>query len=100
MQADLKKSLTQLVEDIRRSYQIGDFLIVSTKVDKHVGFFAGVKDVPTPRILLAGSIRGYFHPWLGKELDVIHTVRLYDVQGIKATTSKTNPDLRLEQRKK
>jgi len=75
-------------------------MIVDTKVDKHIGFFAGVKEIPTPRLLLAGSIRGYFHPWLGKELDVIHAVRLFDVENIKATPAKTNPDLRLEARKK
>ena len=100
MQAELKRSIRRLLEDIRRAYQIGDFMIVDTKVDKHVGFYAGVREIPTPRLLLAGSIRGYFRPFIGKEMDIIHTVDLYSIQNIKATSAKTNPDIRLEDRKK
>jgi len=94
--AQFQKNLLDICADIRSSYQVGDFLVVSTQSDKHVGFFVGVREVPYPSLLLAGVTRASGLPRIGKEFDVIHRVLVSTIRSVRASPVKEEPDERLE----
>jgi len=67
-----------------KGYQIGDFLVVETHRDMHVGFYAGLCHAFRPRIVLASIWRHFNAPRLGEIFDDMHFVDCREVTNIKA----------------
>lgn len=74
----------QVVDLIKRGYTIGDFMIVETFKDMHVGFYAGICEAFKPRLVLSSVWRYFKEPKAGEVFDNLHFVDCVKISNIKA----------------